>query len=166
VERTNSFILIFATLGGTFFIVGVVLAVLALASRRKADASQKWPVVGGRVITASLLEHSSSDPEDSSSAVMYEPAVEYEYPVGGETLVGRRIAFGANRFDRARAQRTLTRYPPGSLVNVHYNPQNPREAVLETAAAGGKALLIAGIVFGVLGLLACCLGSVGFFVTA
>jgi hypothetical protein len=161
-ERSNFAILVIASLGGLVFLIGVVLLVLALVSRRKADASQKWPVVGGRVITASLLEHSSSDPEDYSST-MYEPAVEYEFPAGGETVKGRRIAFGANRFDRGRAQRILDRYPPGSLVNVHYNPQNPHEAVLETAAAGGKVLLIVGIVFAALGLLGCCAGSVGFF---
>jgi len=165
-ERSNAFILLIAGLGGIVFIIGAVLAVLGLTSRRKADASQKWPVVGGRVITASLLEHSSSDPDDSISSVMYEPAVEYEYPVGGETLVGRRVAFGANRFDRGRAQRTLDRYPPGSLVNVRYNPENPREAVLETAAAGGNVLMIVGIVFSVLGLLACCLGFLGFLITS
>ncbi len=72
----------------------------------------------------------------------------------GQPFTGKRIAFGTNRYDYKKAQEIVTRYPAGSRVNVYYNPDKPKDAVLETVAAGGKLLTILGAVMSVIGVVA------------
>lgn len=144
------FLLIFGGLGLAFLVI-------ALVSRQKAQTSQRWPTAPGTVLSATLKEHVSHDHDDTPSThYSYEPVVEYNYTVGGQTYSSRRIGYGANRFGRGQAAKILERYPVGSAVTVHYNPANPAEAVLETQAAGSTVFLILGIVFMALCLLSGC----------
>ena len=138
-----------------FGVLGAIFLVIALVSRQKAQTSQSWPTAAGTVLAAELKEHVSHDYDDTpSTRYSFEPVVEYSYAVGAQTFTSRRIGYGANRFSRSQAQKTVERYPVGSAVTVHYNPTNPTEAVLETQASGSMLFLILGIIF-----LALCLMS-------
>jgi hypothetical protein len=51
---------------------------------------------------------------------------------------------------RAAADKLVALYPVGRLVNVHYDPQDPASATLDTRfAKGGCLLMVALILFGV-----------------
>lgn len=129
--------------GAVFFIVGLVAA-------KRAKAALTWPVMPGVVLNARVVEHVSTDSEGDRS-VTYEPLVEYQYNVMGQTYSATRIAFGANRFNYKKAAEIVARYPAGSQVSVHYNPDKVKDAVLETSAAGGKVFTILGAVLGGVG---------------
>ena len=67
----------------------------------------------------------------------YSAAVTYEYRVVGEKYTGNKIAFGAMSSSASYAHGVLDRYPVGKQVVVHYSPEHPAEAVLETGIHGG-----------------------------
>ena len=142
-----------------FGVLGIVFLAVALVSRQKAQTSQRWPTAAARVLASEVKEHVRHD-SDNQTQFSYEPVVEYNYAVGGQTYASRRIAYGANSFGRGQAQKMIERYPVGSAVTARYNPANPTEAVLETTAAGATLFLILGIVFLVLCLISSCFTAV------
>jgi hypothetical protein len=144
-------------LGVVFGLLGLIFLIIALVSRKKAQTSQSWPTTPGTVLSSSIEEHTEFDSENQSNSINFQPVVQYRYKVMGQEYIGSKIAFGANRFDHARAQSISSRYVPNAAVTVHYNPQNPQDAILETQAAGSKVFLWIGIVFLVIAVSACCL---------
>ena len=151
--------IIFLALGVIFGGLGLIFLILGIRSRKKAQASLQWPVAQGSVISSTVVQHQDYDEDDHRTSTSYEPQVQYRFSVGGQEFLGKKIAFGANRFDMRRAQGMADQYPSGSAVNVHYNPDNPNEAVLQTKAAGGTVFMVVGIVFLVIGLAGCCAGA-------
>lgn len=152
--------IIFGVLGLIFGILGVIFIIVALVSRKKAQTAQGWPVTAGAVTGVDVRAHQDYDEDSGTTTTNFEPVVNYTYNVMGQTYTGSKIAFGANRFDQRTAQNKVAGYAPGSSIQVHYNPQKPADAVLETKVAGGKVFLIVGIVLAVIGLMACCGGLV------
>ncbi len=124
---------------------GVYLIVTSVRSRRKAQASQSWPSVTGRVLAADIVEYVSRDEDKTTRS--YHLAVQYEYEVNGQRYVGDKVNIGPVRrnINPRRSQEILARYPVGGNVTVYYNPVNPQEAVLERAAAHTTAILVLGI---------------------
>jgi len=151
--------IVFLVLGVIFGVLGAIFLIVGIRSRNKAKASLQWPVAQGVVLSSTVIEHQDYDEDDHRTSISYEPVVQYRYSVGGQDFSGNKLAFGANRFDSGRAQGMANQYPAGATVNVHYNPNNPGEAVIETKAAGGTLFLIIGIVFLVIGLAGCCAGA-------
>lgn len=138
--------LIFGLLGGGFIIY-------AQLAKKKAEAAQSWPVVEGRVLLAEVKQHRYHDSRSHRTRVSYEPVVNYSYAVEGCDYTGKKISFGATRYDSNTAHNIIAPYTPGNGVNVHYDPAHPEKAVLETEAPGTKIFLIAGIIFALLGLI-------------
>jgi hypothetical protein len=139
--------------------LGIVFLIIDNVNRNKAKAAQNWTKVGGVVRAVQIREHVSSDTDDVS-ATMYEPVVEYEYSLGGQTYTGRRIAFGAIEFDQRTAQTMAEKYQAGAPVTVSVNPANPNESVLEVKARSSSLFLVLGIVFLVIGLGGCCIALI------
>ncbi|HEY0931215.1 MAG TPA: DUF3592 domain-containing protein [Gemmatimonas sp.] len=85
----------------------------------------RWPVATGRLLEAGAQER-------QSRGTRYVPAVRYEYTVAGQALTATRLRFGWDRLygSPEAAERALLGMKPGATVPVHYNPQNPPDAVL------------------------------------
>lgn len=136
-----------------FLLVALFLGGIALRGRRKTRASQNWPSSMGRVLAAYVDARRSTSSGGTSTA--YYPVVLYEYNVDGKPYQGQRISFGLEVGSgwRGQAEKKIASYPPGSMVEVFFNPQNPAEAVLEKTAPANRWLTVA-VVF-ILGALAC-----------
>lgn len=77
---------------------------------------------------------------------------EYRYEVDGETYTGDRTASATYRTsDRSEVEETAARYPVGSKITVHYDPDDPATSVLEPGISALPSLFLA---LGVVGLLA------------
>jgi hypothetical protein len=152
-------------LGVVFFGLGALFLFLALRGRQKAKTSQGWPTTQGQVLSVDIQEHSSYDEDDHPSSASYEPVVQYQYMVNGRQYSSKKIAFGANSFDRGTAQKKAGQYAAGMTVTVHYNPNKPEESVIETSAGGSTVFMVVGILFAVFGLMGCC-GSMVLFLLA
>jgi Protein of unknown function (DUF3592) len=123
---------------------GFLLLLLVVSALREAVAMKRWPVAKGRVLSSTVEEYRETAPAGNFGSTrarmtLYRPAVVYEYEAGGHRHKGDRIAQspGINRGVPVFAERTVKRYPPGSAVNVHFNPERPAEAVLEPRVPTG-----------------------------
>ncbi len=145
--------------------IGVWLILRYQKNKEKARQSLNWPRTSGRVIEARIAEHESED-EDGHVTSTYSPVVRYEYQVNGVAYTGNQLSVGSSVIaisDRKKVQQTINQYPPGKLVMVYYNPQNPAEAALEPRLTS-KAELILGIIMIGVGLSILCLGVGGILI--
>jgi hypothetical protein len=108
-------------------LAGIVwgLAALVLAGgmllRLRVQGQRRWHRVEGRILDSSI-----------SLGEYWYPRVSYEYTHGNRKFRSERIRslqIGMNW--RAPASNDISRYPPGKLVTVYVNPNDPRSAVLE-----------------------------------
>ncbi|KAB8139634.1 DUF3592 domain-containing protein [Chloroflexia bacterium SDU3-3] len=95
-----------------------------------ARASEAWPKVRGQVVASRL--------EDGEAAHGF-PKIEYAYNVGGQDYHASAIAYGLPA-DR-RGFFAALRCHEGDVVWVHYNPQNPAQAVLHPGGSTFQKLL-------------------------
>lgn len=135
---------IFVALGSGILSWTAVNFVYALRSRR-------WRQAVGTVVASDLQR--SREIECGSS---YRPVVSYRYSVEGQDFVASRTRFG-DRLElgwAAPAVRIVRRYPVGAVIPVHYDGDDPADAVLEPGVNGllytGAAL---GGIFVLLGIL-------------
>jgi hypothetical protein len=129
---------IFLPLSAIFVVLGLVFGYLAIHNWRRARASLAWPTVQGQVLSAFLQEHTDSD-----EGVSYDPKVTYTYTVSGTEYQNDQIAFGGvSSSSKSKAQAYLERYIVEDPVTVHYDPDNPKLAVLEPRASGKNLLYL------------------------
>ncbi len=118
-----------------FMVLGILFCLGALAALSygvktvfDSRAILQWPVTQGSVIKSDTRWQRGTD--GGSSTLIAD--VKYNYEVKGRRYQSDRISlgqFGSNDPDHARQQ--ASQYPLGSLVDVHYDPDNHSQAVLE-----------------------------------
>ncbi|MDA9390542.1 hypothetical protein WN73_07530 [Bradyrhizobium sp. CCBAU 45394] len=115
--------------------------------RGRMQAARSWDKVEG-IITISRVDqpatHASDDRNDAK------PVIRYRYQAGGQELESDKVFVGGPAITtRVLAAKLIGRYPVGAHVDVHVDPKQPTEALLEPAAAQNVAALVAfTIVFG------------------
>ncbi len=121
--------------GAIAIAIGVALYVSQFRQGLRATASKQWPVSPGTVI-ASALEKSPD------GRWRYRAAVQYRYRAGGKEYQSDRIFWGGNEGRQKHMASVIAAYPQGGKVSVHYDPQNPAEAVLDPAQNIGSRPLV------------------------
>lgn len=142
---------IFFGIGALSFLVGAGLFALADHARRKGARSRTWPWTHALVLESRIEESTNSRGEE-----MCAPAIRYRYRAGGKDHESDRIEWGgkAATSDRAWAQDYVTRFPEGARVKVHYDPDDPGEAVLDPEGMGAANVArFASLVFLTVGVL-------------
>ena len=103
-----------------------------------SNASKQWPKVSGKIIEIS----------DFSSDSKYR--LKYEYTLNRNTYNNSRIIFSTSKtYIKLRAREFENKYALNQIVNVFYNPKNPKQAVLEPGRNDGAVLVIL-LLFGLL----------------
>ncbi len=134
-----------------FMILGLVLIVMGVVSRQRAKRTESWPTASGTILSSSVTKRSHYDSDSNSTRTSYKPTIQYQYSVMGQQMSGSRVAVGSDSYSKKKANEICERYPAGSPVNVHYNPEKITETVLETTANGTTMNIILGVVFLLLG---------------
>jgi hypothetical protein len=118
------------------FALGGMLLLFGGFDRHLSVSSRDWPVTSG-TITQSYVrtKHDSLLGRSLEKGAM----ITYRYTVAGRTYNGGPASFG--RMSGSNAE-IVRRYPLGSVVEVHYDPEHPDLAVLEPGAGRGPNLLI------------------------
>jgi len=116
--------------------------------------AKSWPSAAGHIIASRVVSRMSA--EATMPPKKYGLKVLYEYSVNGETYTADRISFGDNGADSfALANEYIRKYPKDKAVDVLYNPENPRIAVLAPGEVEydaveplfiGGLLVVAGII--------------------
>ncbi len=97
---------------------------------RLATASVDWPRVQG-VIMLSGAEPTRI-PRNKGSVPGFEARVLYTYDVRGTPYQGERLRFGGQPdTERETVARAIAPYPPGTKVDVAFDPADPAQSVLE-----------------------------------
>ncbi|MEW6406388.1 MAG: DUF3592 domain-containing protein, partial [Chloroflexota bacterium] len=138
-------------------ILNAIFLGVIFSTQRKAAAARNWPVARGTVTLSTLERRRSSS---GSGSVSY-PVVYYTYEAGGQRYESNRIAPGME-VGGTGSDKVVARYPAGSTVDVHYNPQNPAEAVLEVKTPA--TVLIMWLVLAVVNFMMCGMGAMFYFV--
>lgn len=111
-------------------LMGAAYTVLTLGHVRNIGVgytSNTWPRVEGQIISSEIRIVS---PRRGTS--YWQPTMRYRYRVDGREYVGERWrAYPNHTFDTPFARQFTTRYAPGTLVTVRYDPRDPALAALE-----------------------------------
>ena len=121
-----------------FAVAGLMMLLMQWGSRRLARQAASWPQVEGRVVRSETESFLSRSGQTHGPRVrLYEPVIEYAYRVEGREYHSAQLSFGGELAsgNRAGADETVARYPVGSAVQVHYDPQNPSQAVIDLKVA-------------------------------
>ena len=102
----------------------------------KANASRGWPTTRGRVESCRPDRGAAADRNDTPS---YRVAIRYSY---APSLTGTRIFYGDDIWTQsaAEADRLAAAYPPGSTLQVHFDPDDPGQAVLQPGIHRGTMI--------------------------
>jgi hypothetical protein len=130
--------IIFAGLGIALLLGAGLVYLYRQRAAAKQAASVSWPTVQGQVSRSWV--HSF---HDNNKTLQYMGRVKFAYDVDGRRYESERIAWGGRSYSSTatEAHETVDRYPTGSSVQVYYNPDKHKEAVLEPAETGGLSML-------------------------
>ena len=131
-------------IGGALLVLTPIAAILAFVSYRSMQASNDWPSAPGVISVSRVVNTVGSK---------FKADVSYQYAVGGRNFSGTRIRFADTTGSRRNAQENLIKpYPVGREVEVFYDPQNPRDAVLEPGGGlRGLGLILPPLLVGGIG---------------
>jgi|SRR5579862_6309232 hypothetical protein len=128
VDQPVTFIQGLGILGPMFFPLGAFFYAQSRWNVARARASRRWPTVPGTVLADEV------ERRQGPFLMFYKLMLRYRYEVGGNSYEGDRIQFGPARVTAKQLIEMLAeKYPPGAQVNVHYDPNDPSTAVLETS---------------------------------
>lgn len=128
------------TVVGLFAAIWTALSVWLAIDSGIAPQLRSWsyPVVPGRITGSKVKDFQDED------GVFYSPSVTFRYEVAGRAYVGTRYRYvNVSTTNRQRVERIVAALPPGQIVEVHYRPGKPADAVVDTSFADHDALAIA-----------------------
>lgn len=97
-----------------------------------------YSTVMGTVTHSSVVEE-----REGNETHGYDFDIRYEYVVEGSQYNGSRYRYGSDsNGDRTGHYRILASFPVGGQVKVHYNPNDPGDAVLRTGIVAADIVLV------------------------
>lgn len=116
----------------------LLAALLLLGFQRAAARTRVWPTVAGQIASSGVHEFHDLEQNQQASRwqALYRPEVTYSYELAGVRYTGDKVNMGGtvSASTDALARRVAAKYPVGVAVEVHYNPANPADSVLEPRA--------------------------------
>jgi hypothetical protein len=114
-----------------FLLIGAVTLYFGCANLLQAQASMSWPITQG-TIEQSIVKAGSSSVRTGSLRTTFRAKVDYRFTVGAVSFLGHRVTFGDfGSSDRSHPDDIAAKYPPGSSVVIHYDPDDPEESVID-----------------------------------
>ena len=102
-------------------------------------ASSKWPSIEGTVKKCEPVRSSSM--KKNSTAVVYHAKVYYAFSIDGRTYTGNRYSYGEpTQGSYSSAERARRQFPEGDAIKVYYDPDDPRESVLQAGINWSKSV--------------------------
>lgn len=115
-------------------------SLIVYAIQKNAAQARAWPTATGKIESSDVHEFQSHDSDRNRSRTQYRAEVVYSYQVAGVRYTSDKLGSAQiSASTDALARRASARYPAGSIIQVHYNPANPSEAIVNP---GGRGLLL------------------------
>lgn len=131
----------------------VYFLVLFRVYLKKSKQLVHWPSVTGTVIK-SLYESSLEVDTDYFS-------IKYEYNVSNKKYLSDRLFFSKHYYEPRDYRK---KYPVGSSVIVYYNPNKPKESVLDNKSAMVYPFLYSSIFFAIISFIVICIFMYNYFI--
>jgi hypothetical protein len=116
-------------------LAGLLIMIVGAARIRVDVEIRSWPTVSGYVVSS-----------DVAGKRAMHPNVTYRYTVDGREFKGvsdlDMPGFGNRRSRLETAEIIVHEYPPGTIVTVHYNPDNPADSTLRYTLEYGPTIQI------------------------
>lgn len=130
-RKKSKFSVFWITVGAWMF-VGIFL-VFGLGDLLDYRESNTWIATQGEILNSTLMTSRNSDGD-----ITYRPYVQYRYTVGDDFRVHDRLTFGDEFYDENRtdADKVISKYAIGTVIDVYYNPDDPNDAVIERELTG------------------------------
>ena len=130
-------------------VVGTVLLVVFGHQATQAVRSSSWPTVEGMVTESTVVQSTGRRSRKTDI-----PQITYRYSVEGIEHVGTRLFFGSQYPESwttgakwtTGTREYIARYPPGTLLRVHYDPEDAATSVIE---AGLKSAIVLPVAFSI-----------------
>lgn len=87
--------------------------------------AESFPHVQGTVLSSVVAKSYGS-----KGRIYYHPRISYRYSANGMEYIGNRYRYDGHPTDSAAAWAIVSSHPPGSEVDVYYNPRDPADALL------------------------------------
>lgn len=122
-------------------VVGALMIAAALRLSRFAREARTFTRTQGRVVAAHVEELPGPAEEGGTR---YRAIVRYAFVARGRTWESEQVGIGspapAETADAGEARRLVARRPVGTVVDVWYDPADPRRSVLERATPGVQVI--------------------------
>ncbi len=136
-----------------FIGAGVGFSIYGYHVLQNAKASAEWPAAKGIITVSKVVKSESTTGTGTNKrrTVTYNAKIHFKYPVKGKSYTSNNVTFGQST---KGAGVIVSQYPTGKKVNVFYNPQDPKVAVLEPGVSTSSYLFLGfGILFSLMGLI-------------
>jgi Protein of unknown function (DUF3592) len=112
-----------------FSMIGWLMLMQGYEQLRQAHAIERWPTTAGTILAVDMQA------ADSGQGTHWRPQVTYTYTVHGRVITATRITPGKTPSieDEIQARDYVGHYLPQTPVQVHYNPVDIADSVLEPA---------------------------------
>jgi hypothetical protein len=137
-----------------FSLIGLIFTVIGLILYKKAKRTSNWQATYGTILLSEIKKSTGSSFKTGTNqsnynySNIYTPEICYSYNVLSQEYNSNKIGvFGSlGTSSSVRAFNITKKYPVNSRVTVYYNPDNPKDSVLEQ---GVKSENIVFLVIGV-----------------
>jgi hypothetical protein len=107
---------------------------------KNAQDSLEWPTTKGIVILSEVKT------DESNESVIYKTNIHYKYTLKSQDYFSDRVSFGWPEYsDIEQAKTAVKKYKQGQNINIHFNPANPSESVIEPGMNNSSLELFFGV---------------------
>ena len=136
-----------------FIGVGVCFSIYGYNVLQNAKASSEWPAAKGIITVSEVIKSESATGTGSNErrTVTYNAKIHFKYSVKGKSYTSNNVTFGQST---KAAGEIVNHYPIGKKVEVFYNPQDLKMAVLEPGVSMSSYLFLGfGVFFTLIGII-------------
>ena len=132
-------VLLLPLLGGSLFaLYGLYRLVQVIRLSHRISAGASWPVTSGTVTESRVMHHGTN----ARGGRHFWAEIRYAYSVFGSEY-GAACKVDTFWGSEAAAQRDAGKFPVGSALPVHYNPEKPQEAFTPYDRVSSYELVVA-----------------------
>jgi hypothetical protein len=152
-------------MGSNLLIIGVVIVVFGVSlffpartARKHDQIREAWPTAKGTVMSSEVVPQPPIVTKVGKEIRQYDVSVKYQFRSGGQLHFGSAVNYPRYLYDQSTAEKIVARYPAGTEVTIHHNPEDVRECYLEIEKTAKNyrtsiVLTAVGVVLTLLGLL-------------
>lgn len=124
----NLFVICFGAIfyigGPLLLVMGIYYLYLAIRNPKRVEDTKVWPTTEGKLTSARMI---------GKKGWINNIDFRYTYSVGGQEFLSKNLNLFPNTiFGKERVDEILEDYHEGQYVTVYYNPEKPKEAIIET----------------------------------